>query len=365
VLEGERAEDFRLALKNVSGAEGRRLGSESVRRIVTTIQNDIISAGYITTRVFAGPQDLKEGLLVVTVKPGYLNKVSLSEGSDTRISLLGGMPVVEGELLNVRDVKQGLENFRRVPTASTTMELVPGPRDGETDIVVNRDQRRRFRGRAAVDNGGVKATGRYQGRLTFNVDNLLGMSDMFYASVHHSLNKWGHEGTDGYSAHYSIPLGYNLLSLNYDHYKYREDIAGLSVPMTYSGVTDRTRFDPFGGSCVTGEVSERLKRQWVCAERNAEYLEGALGRFTPDKMELLAARPSVAAKVDDESNYYKIPRPGILWNGGHGDALSEDGGKKRAIKSDAPRKTSCQTRSDADDVGRLSMAAGGRSGGYA
>ena len=24
--------------------------------------------------------------------------------------------------------------------------------------------------------------------------------------------------------------------------------------------------DPFGGSCITGEVAERLGRKWVCAE---------------------------------------------------------------------------------------------------
>ncbi|MCB9980246.1 MAG: site-specific DNA-methyltransferase [Rhodospirillales bacterium] len=37
--------------------------------------------------------------------------------------------------------------------------------------------------------------------------------------------------------------------------------------------------DPFGGSCVTGEVAERLDRQWICCEMLDEYLEGAVGRF--------------------------------------------------------------------------------------
>jgi DNA modification methylase len=37
--------------------------------------------------------------------------------------------------------------------------------------------------------------------------------------------------------------------------------------------------DPLAGSCVTGEVCEALKRRWVCGELEAEYLEGAKGRF--------------------------------------------------------------------------------------
>ena len=87
-------------------------------------------------------------------------------------------------------------------------------------------------------------------------------------------------------------------------------------------------FDPFGGSCVTGEVSERLKRKWVCSELSAEYLTGALGRFQQEN-----GTDEQQAKLlrdeDEDSNYYRLPHPGILWNGEHGDALPEDGGKRR------------------------------------
>lgn len=94
-------------------------------------------------------------------------------------------------------------------------------------------------------------------------------------------------------------------------------------------------FDPFGGSCVTGEVAERLKRKWVCAELSEEYLKGAVGRFLPEAQQ---GRAPVAVKVEDESNYYKLPRPGILWNGSHGDALPEDGGRKRTQVKTAASK---------------------------
>ena len=30
--------------------------------------------------------------------------------------------------------------------------------------------------------------------------------------------------------------------------------------------------DPFGGSCVTGEVAERLERKWICVEIVEAYL---------------------------------------------------------------------------------------------
>jgi len=39
--------------------------------------------------------------------------------------------------------------------------------------------------------------------------------------------------------------------------------------------------DPFAGSCVTGEVAERLGRKWMCGELIEEYLAGAPSRFPP------------------------------------------------------------------------------------
>jgi site-specific DNA-methyltransferase (cytosine-N4-specific) len=85
--------------------------------------------------------------------------------------------------------------------------------------------------------------------------------------------------------------------------------------------------DPFAGSCITGEVCERLNRRWHCIELSEEYLQGALGRFERGAYEKVLSNPQ------DDSNYYRVPRPGILWNGDDQTRLPNDGGKKRVAKS--------------------------------
>jgi site-specific DNA-methyltransferase (cytosine-N4-specific) len=82
--------------------------------------------------------------------------------------------------------------------------------------------------------------------------------------------------------------------------------------------------DPFGGSCATGEAAERTERKWVCVELEEEYLKGAVGRFKGDQ-----ALQEAERDPDDPSNYYKVPRPGLLWNGAEEPPLPKDGGKKR------------------------------------
>ena len=88
--------------------------------------------------------------------------------------------------------------------------------------------------------------------------------------------------------------------------------------------------DPFAGSCVTGEVCERLARRWLCSDNVETYLQGAMARFQrpPDD-------PQPKGRNGDDG-YYKIPRPGLLWNGQPEEDLPSDGGRKRPPSS--PRK---------------------------
>ncbi len=92
--------------------------------------------------------------------------------------------------------------------------------------------------------------------------------------------------------------------------------------------------DPFAGSCVTGEVCERLERKWICVELQEDYLKGALARFETrtDQAQLpLDGVNCQPPRGDSMEAYYKIPRPGLTWNGSHGPPLHADGGRARRI----------------------------------
>ncbi len=100
-------------------------------------------------------------------------------------------------------------------------------------------------------------------------------------------------------------------------------------------LTDKGYFvaDPFAGSCVTGEVCQKLGRKWLCIDTQEEYLLGAMGRFK----ENFTTAKEIRRKPGIQEAHYKIPRPGLLWNGKPAEPLIEDGGRTRPeiIKSDA------------------------------
>ncbi len=92
-------------------------------------------------------------------------------------------------------------------------------------------------------------------------------------------------------------------------------------------------FDPFGGSCITGEVAERLDRKWICVELVERYLEGAVGRFETTQERL---RPR-APKTDQ--GYYRVAHPALLWsddNGRKSEPLPQDGGRQRPLHMRQP-----------------------------
>lgn len=96
--------------------------------------------------------------------------------------------------------------------------------------------------------------------------------------------------------------------------------------------------DPFAGSCVTGEVCEGLDRRWVCVELVEEYLKAALARFKrsrPAAQEELFPEEDQQLSVgeEDNSDYYRVPRPGLLWNGCTGKPLAQDGGRQRRVSA--------------------------------
>ncbi|MGQ0713050.1 MAG: DNA-methyltransferase [Gemmatimonadaceae bacterium] len=89
--------------------------------------------------------------------------------------------------------------------------------------------------------------------------------------------------------------------------------------------------DPFAGSCITGEVCERLGRRWKCVELDEQYVKGAQARFIKPPVDTYQAELeiSVGRREPEEDDYYRIPHPALLWNGTPRDRLQTDGGLRR------------------------------------
>ena len=245
---------FSWALKSVYTGRDFALpaciGSEGINVLLRRIQNRLIDLGYVTTRVVVEPQDLRSGMLVLTVIPGKVGRIQLQDQSAipfaTRGTLWFAMPMAQGDILNIRNIEQGLENLKRVPSADANMELVPTDAVGETDVVIAYKQSLPFHLTLGLDDSGSKATGRLQGSATFSWDNVLTLNDMFYISGTRSFKRdsddaEGDYGSKNVSLYYSIPWKNYLLTLSGSKYSYHQTVAGAFESYTYSGESQQMK----------------------------------------------------------------------------------------------------------------------------
>jgi len=91
--------------------------------------------------------------------------------------------------------------------------------------------------------------------------------------------------------------------------------------------------DPFAGSCVAGEVCERLGRRWVCIDIIRTYVEGALGRFDTRPQRVQVPLFDCGVATDARGTFYKIYHPAAMWRDADREPLPQDGGKRRTLQS--------------------------------
>ncbi|WP_092949747.1 ShlB/FhaC/HecB family hemolysin secretion/activation protein [Roseateles sp. YR242] len=284
-LTGVAAEQFQWALKAASPkgdqATGRCLGAAGINMVMKRVQNAIVARGYVTTRVLASPQDLRQGTLALTLIPGRISAIRFTDDSNRRATKWNAVPAAPGDILNLRDIEQGLENFKRVPTADADIQIAPaqGPhaQPGESDLVIAWKQGVPFRLSASADDSGSRATGKYQGSVTVSYDDWWTLNDLLYVSLSHDLSglttssdSANGKGTRGHTVHYEVPYDYWLLGFTASSYNYYQSVAGASQTYVYSGSSNNgeVRFSRLFYRDAVRKTTAYL-RGWARSSRNA------------------------------------------------------------------------------------------------
>jgi hemolysin activation/secretion protein len=163
------------------------------------------------------------------------------------------VPAKPGDILNLRDIEQALENFKRLPSAEADIQVEPAEAPGTSDLVISWQQTMPFRLSLTADDGGSKGTGKNQGSITLSYDHWWTLNDLFYVtynrnlagSLSHSALRSnaagdasdGKHGTEGHTVHYSIPWGYWLLGFTQSQNSYFQNVAGANQNIIYSGIS--------------------------------------------------------------------------------------------------------------------------------
>lgn len=249
---------FAFAREWLNHYEGQCVGKQGIDVLIKGLSQAILARGYVTTRVLVPEQDLSTGTLKLSLIPGTIRHVRFAD-EKLRGTWKTAFPTRDGEVLNLRDLEQGLEQMKRVSSQDVSMQIVPGDLPGESDVVLDVKRSKPWTVVASIDNSGTRATGKLQGNLSVGIDNPLGLNDMLNVGVSQDL-EFGDKrlGSHGWNGFYTIPWGYWAATLSASTNTYYQQIAGVNQTFIASGnsktvdfklarVLARSQNDVFGG----------------------------------------------------------------------------------------------------------------------
>ncbi len=237
VVESDPPGSFGWTEKILEPYAHRRIGVQGVNMLAKLLSDSIIKRGYVTTRVVVPEQDITTGALRFLVIPGYIGNIRFVE-ENTWGSWRTAFPSRPGDILNIRSLEQGLEQLKRVPNQDAKMELLPGKKPGESDVVISISRTKPWSIGFSLDDSGLSSTGRLQGTANLAFYNPSGLNDVLSFSYGHDAeNTHNDYGSDNYSLSYSVPYGNYTFNIGKYRSSFYQTVPSLT-PFKSSSRTD-------------------------------------------------------------------------------------------------------------------------------
>ncbi len=246
-LEGSDATHFVWLQRALRRYHDQCVGVEGLGRIVADLNALLLARGYVTSRVGLPEQNLASGELRLQLDAGRVEALILRDPKQPLQDRTGGgwrlaIPASAGDILDARDLEQGVEQLRRLPSMPAGIRLEPGSAPNTSRVIVERADpglAQRVRGGVTLDNAGPRQLGRLQASGNVAVDDPFGLGDLIGASFSTNLQSptATHRG-QSVAGFYSVPWGYGLLTLSASHSRFAQYVQGTTVRFLSSGSSD-------------------------------------------------------------------------------------------------------------------------------
>jgi len=200
------------------------LGTNRINLLLRRLTEAFVQQGFVTTRAYLPPQNLKDGVLTIAVLPGKVESLQINGqtvkttvpnqptvesprngGWLTDAGTVWSMPAVGGTL-KLTDLEQGVDQINRLRRNQAEVQILPGQSPGGSVIALTNQPGDRFRFNVGTDNYGSRATGMTRLRAGVDADNALGFQEAL------SLSYIGTTDTNAAIASAAVPFGYNTFS---------------------------------------------------------------------------------------------------------------------------------------------------------
>ena len=218
--------------------ERRELSLKDINEAVGKMNHELMQRGFSTSRVVIPEQNLSEGTLRLVLQIGRIHAVRFAEDSDT-LYTYNLFPFREGDVLNVRDIEQGIEQAKRLPSQDISVQLLPSDQPQRTDVVLTVKRGKNFYGTISVDDSGLEDTGKLQWYTSVGVDQIFQRNDILRVGMNLDGAQDGYaKGTRGHNVSYTIPYGAHTFTFSYQRSKYHQTVESRPYGFISAGDTN-------------------------------------------------------------------------------------------------------------------------------
>ncbi|NIC28583.1 POTRA domain-containing protein [Serratia plymuthica] len=122
VFQGAEHLSWSVKEKLANPYQGRCLTLNHINRLVRETTNAYLQRGYITSQAFLQDQDIAGGTLIISANEGRVESITL-DGENT-LALRMAFPGRVDEVLNLRDIEQGMEQLNRLPSQQVSIDIL-------------------------------------------------------------------------------------------------------------------------------------------------------------------------------------------------------------------------------------------------
>jgi len=204
---------------------GQCLGVPQLNELLKVITDHYIDKGLVTSRAYLPQQDLSSGHLNVLVVEGRLEGLKGAENSklsDRELAMV--FPGKAGDLVNLREIEQMVDQLNRLPSNQAKMELTPGQSVGGSEVRVTNEPKKPWRAGLSRSNDGQRSTGEQQWGTSFEWDSPLGLADQLMLRGGHDAMTDHQHTSNNAMLNYNLPWGWWNVSYTYSQSEYRSQI---------------------------------------------------------------------------------------------------------------------------------------------
>ena len=229
-------ERFRFLERIARPYVDKELSLSDINKLIHAMNQSLMARGFSTSRIAIPEQNLSSGELRLVLQIGYIGTVRFAEGSSS-LYWKNLFPFHEGDILNVRDIEQGIEQAKRLPSQDISVQLLPSEQPQRTDVVLTVKRGKNFYGTISVDDSGLEDTGKLQWYTSIGIDQPFHKNDMLRIGMNFDGAHDGYEkGTRGHNISYTYPYGRHTFSFSYQRSKYHQTVE--SIPYNFISAGD-------------------------------------------------------------------------------------------------------------------------------